>query len=100
LRLACFSGWWLESLSCTRHKDRFLFTIIIYESLILSVFGYIPGFFITLWLYHIASNATFLPLRMTAERGIVVYLLTIVMCVLSGALALRRLRRADPAEIF
>jgi len=88
------------TLKAIGHKDRFLFTIIIYESLILSVFGYIPGFFITLWLYHIASNATFLPLRMTAERGIVVYLLTIVMCVLSGALALRRLRRADPAEIF
>jgi putative ABC transport system permease protein len=37
---------------------------------------------------------------MTAERGVVVYLLTIGMCVVSGALALRRLSKADPAEIF
>jgi putative ABC transport system permease protein len=37
---------------------------------------------------------------MNAERGVLVYLLTIAMCVLSGALALRRLRQADPAEIF
>jgi putative ABC transport system permease protein len=88
------------TLKAIGYKDSFLFAIIIYESLILSIFGYIPGFFISLFVYRIATNATFLPLRMTAERGVLVYLLTIAMCVLSGALALRRLRMADPAEIF
>jgi len=82
------------------YKNSFLFAIIIQESVILSVFGYIPGFFIVLLIYSIARDATFLPLRMTPERGVVVYLLTVGMCVISGALALRRLRRADPAEIF
>ena len=88
------------TLKAIGYKDSFLFSIILYESAILSVFGYIPGFFISLLIYRIASNATFLPLRMTSQRGILVYLLTIGMCVLSGALALRRLRKADPAEIF
>jgi putative ABC transport system permease protein len=88
------------TLKAIGYKDSFLFTIIIYESVILSVFGYIPGFFISLVIYRVATNATFLPLEMTAERGVVVYLLTLGMCVLSGALALRRLRKADPAEIF
>jgi len=81
-------------------KDSFLFAIIIQESIILSVFGFIPGFFLAMLIYRVARNATYLPLRMTTERGVAVYLLTIGMCVLSGALALRRLRRADPAEIF
>jgi len=88
------------TLKAIGYKDGFLFAIIIQQSVILSVFGYIPGFFIALLIYSIARDATFLPLRMTAERGVVVYLLTVGMCVLSGALALRRLRRADPAEIF
>ena len=88
------------TLKAIGYKDSFLFTIIIYGSVILSVFGYIPGFFISLLIYRIATNATFLPLQMTLQRGILVYLLTIGMCVLSGALALRRLRKADPAEIF
>jgi putative ABC transport system permease protein len=88
------------TLKAIGYKDSFLFAIIIYESIILSVFGYIPGVFISVFIYHIATNATFLPLRMTAERGVLVYLLTLGMCVASGALALRRLRRADPAEIF
>jgi putative ABC transport system permease protein len=88
------------TLKAIGYKDSFLFSVIIYESLILSIFGYIPGFLISLLIYRIATNATFLPLRMTAERGVVVYLLTIGMCVVSGALALRRLSKADPAEIF
>jgi putative ABC transport system permease protein len=88
------------TLKAIGYKDGFLFGIIIYESAILSIFGYIPGFFISLLVYRIATNATFLPLRMTLERGVVVYLLTVGMCVLSGALALRRLSKEDPAEIF
>jgi putative ABC transport system permease protein len=88
------------TLKAIGYKDSFLFAIVIQESVILSVFGYIPGFFIAIFIYVIATNATFLPLRMTAQRGVEVYLLTVGMCVLSGALALRRLRRADPAEIF
>ena len=88
------------TLKAIGYKDSFLFRIIIWESAILSVFGYIPGFFLSLLIYRIASNATFLPLQMTLERGVVVYLLTVGMCVLSGALALRRLSKADPAEIF
>jgi putative ABC transport system permease protein len=88
------------TLKAIGYKDSFLFGIIIYESAILSIFGYIPGFFLSLLIYRVATNATFLPLTMTFERGIVVYLLTVGMCVLSGALALRRLSKADPAEIF
>ncbi len=80
------------TLKAIGYKDSFLFAIIIYESVILSVFGYIPGFFISLLIYHIARDATFLPLQMTAERGVVVYLLTLGMCV-----AIRR-SGAAPAE--
>jgi putative ABC transport system permease protein len=88
------------TLKAMGYRDSFLFAVIIQESVILSVFGYLPGYFIALSIYSVARDATFLPLRMTLERGVVVYLLTFGMCVLSGALALRRLRKADPAEIF
>ena len=50
--------------------------------------------------YGQASGATNLPMEMTPERGAQVLLLTIVMCAGSGLLALRKLRAADPAEVF
>ena len=47
-----------------------------------------------------ASKATRLPLYLTLDRGVTVLLLTLVMCLLSGFIALRRVRRLDPAEVF
>jgi putative ABC transport system permease protein len=37
---------------------------------------------------------------MTLERSISVFMLTVVMCVLSGAIAMRKVQAADPADIF
>ena len=51
-------------------------------------------------LYRLAGDATRLPLEMTVERGIGVLGLTILMCAISGLIAVRKLRTADPADIF
>jgi putative ABC transport system permease protein len=37
---------------------------------------------------------------MTYERVIQVLILTIIMCLISGAIAMRKLDLADPADIF
>jgi putative ABC transport system permease protein len=48
----------------------------------------------------VAGDATSLPIEMTFLRFVMVYILTALMCIISGALAMRKLRSADPAEIF
>jgi putative ABC transport system permease protein len=48
----------------------------------------------------LAEGATHLPLTLTLPLCATVLALTIVMCCISGALALRKIRSADPAEIF
>jgi putative ABC transport system permease protein len=50
--------------------------------------------------YAVARKATLLPLNMSITRAVAVYGLTALICTISGALAMRRLRYADPAEIF
>jgi putative ABC transport system permease protein len=37
---------------------------------------------------------------MTLARGIFVFVLTMVMCAISGAIATRKLQSADPADMF
>jgi ABC-type antimicrobial peptide transport system permease subunit len=37
---------------------------------------------------------------MTAERGLVVFGLILLVCIGSGILALRKVRKLDPAEVF
>jgi putative ABC transport system permease protein len=37
---------------------------------------------------------------MTLERGVVVLVVTVLMCAFSGMLAIRKLDKIDPAEVF
>jgi len=82
------------------YPDRYLFKIVMQQSLILSIFGFFPGVVAANFLYGVARDATHLPLHMTAMRLIGVYVLTAMMCGLSATLAMRRLKAADPADIF
>jgi putative ABC transport system permease protein len=51
-------------------------------------------------LYQLTYAATLLPIAMKLERAATVFILTIIMCGVSGAIAMRKLRSADPADIF
>jgi putative ABC transport system permease protein len=81
-------------------SDRTLLSIVYYQGLLLSVLGYIPGFFLALWLYQVATKAIQMPFSMTWHRGISVFLVTVVMCLLSATIALQKVRRVDPADVF
>ena len=88
------------TLKAMGYSDAYLLGVIAEESLLLAVLGFIPGYLVTLWMYAQAQQATLLPVFMTQERAVAVFALTLAMCFLSGAVASRKLRAADPAEIF
>jgi putative ABC transport system permease protein len=64
------------------------------------VLGFLPGLLASWLLYRSAAHATRLPLHLTTDRAVTVFLLTLAMCALSGFLALRKVRKLDPAEVF
>jgi ABC-type lipoprotein release transport system permease subunit len=39
-------------------------------------------------------------LYVTPERALTVFLMTLAMCALSALMAVRKVRRLDPAEVF
>lgn len=88
------------TLKAMGYPDRFLLKLVLQEAAILSVFGFIPGAIISQLVYVVSRKATLLPLEMTVARALSVFALTLVMCGISAALAARRLKAADPAEIF
>jgi putative ABC transport system permease protein len=51
-------------------------------------------------LYTLARNGTGLPILMTGARAVTVLGMTIGLCLISGAIATRKLQSADPADIF
>ena len=82
------------------YRDRYLVGVLLQESLILAICGYIPAFIVSSLIYDIAAFLTLLPIYMTAQRSIMVFLLTVTMCLISGLTAIRKLQAADPADIF
>lgn len=82
------------------YPNRFVSGIVIQQALILGVLGYIPGALAVSWLYGKAAAATSLPLYVTTDRALTVFFMTLAMCAISALLAVRKLRRLDPAEVF
>ena len=78
----------------------FFLGIVFEEAIILAVFGFIPGFLVSLGLYAGLVAVTGLPVAMDASRAILVFLGTLAACTASGAIATRRLANADPADLF
>ena len=81
-------------------SDLRLFLVVIRQALILTVLGFPPGLLIAAALYAITFRATMLPIEMTTVRVLSVLAMTVGMCSISAMFALRKLRSADPAEIF
>lgn len=88
------------TLKAMGYGDRYLLSVLLQEALILAILGYIPGFLISLGLYQLAYTATLMPIAMKVERAVFVLVMTFVMCGVSGAIAMQKLRSADPADVF
>jgi len=82
------------------YRNRFVFGIVLQQAVILAVLGYLPGIAIVHWLSGIAAAATSLPLYITQERALTVFLMTLAMCAISALMAVRKVRRLDPADVF
>ncbi|MBG1270630.1 ABC transporter permease DevC [Nostoc sp. WHI] len=88
------------TLKAIGYTQNYLLTVILQEALLLAVLGYFPGIVFALFMYNSAREATLLPVFMSFERAVMVLILTMLMCIISGAIAVRKLRSADPADIF
>jgi len=88
------------TLKAMGYSNGYLSRVVMSEAFILAVIGFIPGLLLSTWLYNWVGAATFLPLAMYPERAVTVFAMIFVMCTLAGLLAMRKLRDANPADMF
>jgi putative ABC transport system permease protein len=88
------------TLKAMGYTNRDLSRLVLQEAAILALLGFAPGWVGALLLYRLTAEATHLPLTMTPGRALGVLALTVLMCGLAALVALRKVRSADPAEIF
>jgi putative ABC transport system permease protein len=90
----------LATMKAVGFTDVYLLRIVLSQAIILSLLGYVPGFWLAIGLYRVAEEQMQMPFAMTAARSVGVFIATLVMCGLSAMIAVRKAWTADPAEVF
>ncbi len=88
------------TLKAMGYPNKSLLGVIFQEAIILAVLGFIPGFGFSIGMYSLLEALTQMPLAMESAVALRVFFLTLIMCSASGAIAIRKLQSADPAEVF
>lgn len=88
------------TLKAMGYSNKYLTKVVLQQSVLLAIVGYLPSLMISLVLYRVVENASGMPMAMTAKILGIVLLLAIGICVASGLAALRKLFQADPADLF
>jgi len=82
------------------YENRFFYSVITEQAVLLGCIGFIPGSLLAMLIYALMTMATGLPVSMEWSRMFIVLFGTIIACMISGFIATRRLKSADPAELF
>jgi putative ABC transport system permease protein len=88
------------TLKAIGYENSYLIRIVLAQAAFYALCGFIPACIIGALLYYIIGEIALLPLHMSAPIIFGTFALTLGMCLLSGALAVRRVLAADPAEVF
>ena len=88
------------TLKAIGYSGAYLSSVVVAEAVLLALIGYLPGLAISLEIYNVTAKATLLPMHLGSDIALQVLALTVVMCCAAGLLAMRKVRSADPADIF
>lgn len=78
----------------------YLASIVMTQATVLALAGFVAAWIVAEGLYRLTSVVSNIPLIMTGERVVAVLGLGLAMCCVSGLLALRKLWKAEPANLF
>jgi putative ABC transport system permease protein len=88
------------TLKAMGYSNWYLVSVMVQQALLLAIVSYILGVILAQVLYLVTAAGAQIPVRMTGENMLWVFVLSVLMCVISGLAAVRKAFRADPAELF
>ena len=88
------------TLKAVGYKSGFLFAVVVWQSVFLAIGGYALGLVGAALFYRVTTAASGLPMRLEPWILFTVIGFTLAMCVGSALIAVRKVGRADPADLF
>jgi putative ABC transport system permease protein len=89
-----------STLKAMGYTNRYLVKVVLQQAVFYALVGYLPAFLLGSVLLGMLGEILLLPMRITLWIAALCLALTLGMCVISGLIAVRRVIRADPAEVF
>ena len=80
--------------------NSFILILVVQEAFLLGISAFIPATLISAGMYAFLTSASGIRIEMTSGKTALVGILTLSVCALSSAIAIRRLKDADPASVF
>jgi putative ABC transport system permease protein len=78
----------------------FLARLVMTQAIVLALLGFIFAWILAVLFYRGATSFSGIPMAMDTPRVVIVFVLGLAMCCFSGLLALRKLWKAEPANLF
>jgi putative ABC transport system permease protein len=78
---------------------KYIYKVIIWQAMLNAVIGFGLAALVG-WAVVKATATSALPIVITPELGVSLFLLTVVMCVVSAIAAIMKVTRIDPAQVF
>ena len=89
------------TLKAMGYSGNYLASVVLQQAVVLAVLGFLPGLVISTGAVRADASGGANPHRHDAgPRGCLCSALAVVMCTISGLGALRKVRSADPADLF
>lgn len=82
------------------YRQRDVAWMVMQQAWYLALLGFVPAAVLAELLYRLTVALTGIPIEMNGWRLAGVLLLSVAMCTLSGLGAIRKLAKAEPAELF
>jgi DevC protein len=88
------------TLKAMGYRTGYLLRVVLAQAAFNALAGWVPAWLLSILLYYVIGRFALLPLHMTVRVTLVSLVLTLGMCLISAVLAVRRVIKADPAEVF
>jgi putative ABC transport system permease protein len=88
------------TLKAMGYQHSYFIRVVFATAFFLAILGFIPGYILSLGLYHLAESQMFMPMPMTFSKVTTVFFFILSMCATAGFLAIRKLKAANPADMF
>ncbi|SFP85981.1 putative ABC transport system permease protein [Nitrosomonas cryotolerans] len=88
------------TLKAMGYQHDYFIRVVFASAFFLALLGFIPGYILSIGLYHLAESQIFMPMPMSLSKAVTVFFFILFMCAMAGFLAIHKLKSANPADMF